>query len=93
VAQISLLSLIASFFIKQYQYKWYIQCSGSVTFWYGYGSVDPYLLLTDPAFFTSDGKATVKPGGTAGEGATVKHASPDVYQKDEYLIPAGPYYM
>jgi len=30
--------------------------SGSVTFWYGSGSVDPYLGLTDPdpALFVSD---------------------------------------
>jgi hypothetical protein len=25
------------------------QCSGSVTFWYGSGSVDPYPCLTDQA--------------------------------------------
>jgi hypothetical protein len=24
------------------------QCCGSVTFWYGSGSADPYLCLTDP---------------------------------------------
>jgi hypothetical protein len=24
------------------------QCCGSVTFWYGFGSPDPYLWLTDP---------------------------------------------
>jgi ribosomal protein L13E len=39
-----------------------------------------------------DGKATVKPVVTSGQAATVKHASPDVYTKDEHLIPAGPYY-
>jgi hypothetical protein len=39
-----------------------------------------------------DGKATVKPGVTTGESATVKHSPPDVYKKDEFLIPAGPYY-
>jgi hypothetical protein len=28
-------------------------CSGSVTFWYGFGSADPYLWITDtdPALF------------------------------------------
>ncbi len=39
-----------------------LQCSGSVTFWYGSGSGDPYLWLTDldsdpapdPDFFVSD---------------------------------------
>ncbi len=34
------------------------QCSGSITFWYGSGSSDPYRLLTDsapdPALFVSD---------------------------------------
>ncbi len=32
------------------------QCSGSVTFWYGFGSADTYLWLTDPdpAIFVSD---------------------------------------
>jgi hypothetical protein len=39
-----------------------------------------------------DGKATVKPPGTAGGTATVKQIPPDVYTKDEFLIPAGPYY-
>ncbi len=33
-----------------------MQCSRSVTFWYGSGSSDPYLWLTDPdpAFFVRD---------------------------------------
>jgi hypothetical protein len=35
-----------------------MQCSGSVTFWYGFEFADPYLLLTDPALdpalFVSD---------------------------------------
>jgi len=26
----------------------YVHCSGSVTFWYGSGSADPYHGLTDP---------------------------------------------
>jgi hypothetical protein len=34
----------------------YNQCSGSVTFWYGSGSVNPYHGLTDPEpfLFVSD---------------------------------------
>ncbi len=30
------------------------QCCGYVTFWYGSGSADPYIWLTDPAIFISD---------------------------------------
>jgi hypothetical protein len=34
----------------------FTQCSGSMTFWYGYESADLYLWLTDPdpALFGSD---------------------------------------
>jgi hypothetical protein len=40
----------------QYQYTINIHCSGSVTVWYGSGSSDPYLWLTDPdpALFVRD---------------------------------------
>jgi len=33
-----------------------VRCSRSVTFWYGYGSLDPYTWFTapDPALFASD---------------------------------------
>ncbi len=38
------------------------QCSGSVTFWYGSGSADPYFWLADPdpAFFVSDLQKVIK---------------------------------
>jgi hypothetical protein len=38
------------------------QCSGSVTFWYGSGSADPYLSPTDPdlALFVNDLQDTNK---------------------------------
>jgi hypothetical protein len=32
----------------------YYRCCGSMTFWYGSGSVDLYHCLTDPGIFVSD---------------------------------------
>ncbi len=38
----------------------YVQSSGSMTFWYGYGSSDPCHWLTDPDLFVSDLQDTNK---------------------------------
>jgi hypothetical protein len=48
------------FFLRFLEERFYypLQCSGSVTFWYGSGSSDPYFWPTDPdpALFVSDFK-------------------------------------